>query len=130
MILAEVLHLLIEDGISEARIAYAHPVHRDVLEGAIDGYQACRDLEPATIRDLLAASGIAAFEARRSGVGHAYTESYDGRVRHVASVMSCALEYHGLPPLVRITFQARMRYAAIVGYERADSIETNRAQRR
>lgn len=117
MTLGEVMHALIDEGVAQARIDLSLPSQSETLSGTIAGYESCRGLEPEEMMELLSRSGLellGAVEQQRPEVTR--LRAYDACVRFVASVMSCALEYHGLPPITRITFQARMRYAAIVGW--------------
>lgn len=125
MILSEVLHLLVEDGIEETRHAQSEPGRQGLRRGATDAYEACRGREPGELSDLLAAAAIARVEgARRDADDLDYLTGYETAVEFVAAVMSCAFEYHRLPPITRITLKARMRYAAIVGYERIDATKS------
>lgn len=125
MILSEVLHLLIEDGIEEAR----HHDRGERTRGAMDAYAACRGQEPMVIRDILTDAPISRVRAQEAGTSEVqYLIGYEQAVEKVAAVMSCALEYHGLPPITRITVTARLRYGSIVGYESTDA--TNRQNRR
>ena len=129
MILSEVLHLLVEDGIEEARHSGMQPGRGRIAQGRIDAYEMCRGREPGEIQDILSIAAIARVEAsRKDDEDVDYLIGYEAAVEFVASVMSCALEYHGLPPITRITMRARMRYAGIVGYEQADA--TKNRQRR
>jgi len=115
MTLAEVLHLLIEDLLVEAR--HRHPVGSSALRGATDGLEACRDAEPTAMMDVLIDAGLGRVRAPRDdGNWSQYLVEYRREVRFVAAVMSCALEYHGLPALVTVTVEARLRYGSIVGY--------------
>lgn len=115
MTLAEVLHLLIEDLLVEAR--HRHPAGSAALRGATDGLEACRDAEPTAMMDVLLNAGLGRVRMPQSDADWTrYLVEYRREVRFVAAVMSCALEYHGLPALVTVTVEARMRYGSIVGY--------------
>jgi hypothetical protein len=125
VILSDVLHLLIEDGIEGARHSHASPSRSRLFQGTVDAYEACREREPGELMDLLTRAAVARVDAaRRDDEDLEYLSAYEATVESVASVMSCALEYHRLPPITRITTRARIRYAAIVGYERADATKS------
>lgn len=111
MILSEVLHFVIEDALA----ADAMDMRLDDARrhGRADGLRACRHLEPDPLKDLVMSAGI----ARADAEGDPYRAGYEEGVLHVAAVFSCALQYHGLPPITHITMTARIRYAAVVGYE-------------
>lgn len=128
MRIAEAMHLLIEDGLTEARLGLVREESRMDLRGLMDGYESCRGLEPSDVLDLIARAGLSAMKAREAGGGDkTYEAGYDRAVRFYASVLSCALSYHGLPTLIAVTFRARTKYAEIVGYadNKDDWEETN-----
>ena len=123
MILAEVLHLLIEDGVEAARHRGGDPRR---VRGEMDGCAACRGREPAQMMDLLLEAAVARVEAEAAGSDDiGYRIGYEQGIQRIGAVMSCALEYHGLPPITAVTAADRIRYAGIVGYE-----ETNARNRR
>lgn len=116
MIIAEVLHFVIEDELA----AIASRADGDArARGLSDGLEACRGLEPEALLDLILSAALrrdaAKSDATKADDDATYRTAYEEGVLMVASVLSCALEYHGLPPVARITTKARMRYAAVVG---------------
>lgn len=112
MIIAEALHFVIEDELAAIALRDGGDLRS---RGLADGLEACRGLEPKALLDIILTAALRR-AAESSGDDEAYHVAYEESVLLVASVMSCALEYHGLPPIARITTRARMRYAAVVGY--------------
>lgn len=112
MIIAEVLHFVIEDELA----AIASRADGDArARGLSDGLEACRGLEPEALLDLILSAALRR-DAAKADDDATYLTAYEEGVLMIASVLSCALECHGLPPVARITTKARMRYAAVVGY--------------
>jgi hypothetical protein len=112
MTIGEVLHFVIEDELA----AIASRADGDAqAQGMSDGLHACRGLEPEELLEVVLSATLRRGAATADD-DVAYWAAYEEGVLMVAAVLSCALEYHGLPPVARITTRARMRYAAVVGY--------------
>ena len=136
------LDRIISDGIAEVREAYADPKEHHKRDGAIDGFEACRDRAPGDLVALWTEAERGAEQivrdmredARRSALGDrprsdlSAASSGDAtdywrqrykvlQIEWVCNVVSVGLVNSGQPALLGHlpTARAAMKYAAIVG---------------
>ena len=107
---AQLLDRIITDGIAAARADYADKP--DKLQGAVEGFEACRDKTPGEIVALYTS-------ASRSAREHFGTDAYwryrcaTLEIEFVLNVLSVGLEQPLLAHLP--TYRGAMKYANIVG---------------
>jgi hypothetical protein len=85
------LDAVIERGLKAARADYAH--RPDKLAGAVAGFEACRDLGPTDLRELLASARDATVSARRTHMDDYWrTCCFESEVEWVCNVISVYLQ--------------------------------------
>lgn len=122
------LQRVICDGIAEVQQTYADPDVHHKRDGAIEGFEACRDKTPDALIALWTEANHAAEESRREQ--HSSEDAHDSwtkrywRLRYktlqiewVCNVVSVGLVQSGSAPLLGWlpTARAAMKYAEIVG---------------
>lgn len=111
---------VVADGIAAARESYARPNQLDKLNGAIDGFNACRGLDAAGLSDLLLQANVEADQARSRKVHDFwYWRCRAAEVEWVANVLSAARLDTGLPVLVPPTARGMLKATEILGVRRA-----------
>ena len=117
----QLLDRVISDGIAEVSEAYADPKDHHKRDGAIDGFEACREKSPAELVTLCAhAERLAAQTASADddAVREYWRQRYKVlQIEWVCNVVSVGLVNSGQAPLLAHLPTARgaMKYAAIVG---------------
>jgi hypothetical protein len=120
MLLVDALNFVIDDGIEAARHDYAKP--RDTLkrEGAIAGFEECRNREPAQIAALLVAANERANQAiREDDPRYWFWRCRALEIGWVANVLSNILVANGTLPIATMTARARLKAAEILGVAEA-----------
>jgi hypothetical protein len=111
---------LIDDGIEAARHDYAKP--RDTLkrEGAIAGFEECRNKEPAEIAALCAEANARARQAICEGDRrYWFWRCRALEIGWVANVLSNILVANGMLPIGDMTARGRLKAAEILGVAEA-----------
>jgi hypothetical protein len=120
MLLADALNCIIDDGIEAARHDYATPRHFLKREGAIDGFEACRNKSPAEIAALLAEANERAHQAMREDDPRFWFWRCRAlEIAWVANVLASILDAQGLPPIGTMTVRGRLKAAEIIGVAEA-----------
>jgi hypothetical protein len=118
MLLVEALNHIIDDGIEAARLDYAQPGDTLKREGAIAGFEECRNKEPAEIAALLAEAHARVRQAICEGdPRYWYWRCRALEIEWVANVLSNILDAQGLPPIGMMTARGRLKAAEIIGVE-------------
>jgi hypothetical protein len=118
----EFLNEVIEGGIAGATADYTKPEDKSRLEGAIAGFNACRDKRPNELIEIYNEAG----EYMKGCYGNGEVEKYwwfrcyQLEVEWVMNCVSCLLYNEGQPPLLSWlpTCNAMQRVAAIVGVKK------------
>jgi len=108
------LSRVIDEGIAAASESYAAPEEKEMLEGALAGFEACRKKNTAELAALLAQ----ARKACRDGfgqVGHWRRRCYEAEIEWVCNVVSAALVNVDQPPIIPPTARGMMKAASILG---------------
>lgn len=109
------LDRIIDDGIEAASLDYKNkPRH---LKGAIDGFEACRNKQPAELLKLLTESNKFCGEAYFNRDADTYWEirCFAAEVEWVCNVISAALVNQGESPIIPPTVRGVMNAARILG---------------
>jgi hypothetical protein len=116
MLLVDALNHIIDDGIEAARLDYVKPGDTLKREGAIVGFEECRDKAPAEIAVLL----VEAHERARQAMREEDSRYWFWRCRAlaiewVANVFSNILVAKGMLPIGKMTARGRLKAAEIIG---------------
>jgi hypothetical protein len=121
----QLLDRIITDGIAEVREAYADPKKHHQRDGAIAGFEACRDKTPAQLVDLWRAAEDQCTQIRRrtaadddENVRDYWKHRYAAlQIEWVCNVVSVGLVNSGQPALLGHlpTHRGAMKYAEVVG---------------
>jgi len=107
---------IINEGIEAAKKDYKEDGQKEHLEGSIAGFEACRDLEPSDLMDMLQTANEYmndAFKEQREN--YWYFRCYQAEVEWVLNVISAMLVNQGSSTLVSYLPTARgMKKAAII----------------
>lgn len=115
------LDRIISDGIAEVREAYAAPAEHHKRDGAVEGFEACRDRSPAELAELWRAAEDEASkmvrEQRSDGTRYWKLRYKALQIEFVCNVVSVGLVNSGHPPLLGHlpTVRGAMKYAEVVG---------------
>ncbi len=117
----QLLDRIIADGITEVRKAYADPEEHHKRDGAIEGFEACRDKTPGELVALWRAEEAQAQQSLRadhedspSRVKGYWKQRYKAlQIEWILNVISVGLQQPLLAHLP--TARAAMKYAEIVG---------------
>lgn len=121
----EFLTRIIDDGIEAARKSYSQPKQRAKLEGSLEGFEACRGLNPAQLLALLEDAGQRVEAARRRVDDGADIDEYwkercrESEIEWTANCLSAVLANQGMKPIVPPTARGVMKAAEVVGVEEA-----------
>ena len=116
MLLVDALNFTIDDGIEAARMDYAKP--RDTLkrEGAIAGFEECRNREPAKIAVLLVEANERATQAiREDDPRYWFWRGRAAEIGWVVNVLSNIMAAQGWKPIGTMTVRGAMKAAEIIG---------------
>lgn len=108
MTYVEFLSFLIEDGIEAARLDYLdHPYKQ---EGAIDGFNECRALQPHALTNLLQdAQQTARVKWLVQAGDYWYWRLREAEIEWVCDVVSAVLYWHGHPVIIVPTTRGILR---------------------
>jgi len=113
----EFLNKVIDEGIAAVREDYANDPMK--LEGATNGFEACRDKEPQQLIELLAQARV---DRRRAIMDDAddywRVRCREAEIEWVCNCVSVVLMSAGDPVIVQPTANAAMRVIRIVGAEK------------
>ena len=116
MILADALNAIIDDGIEAARYDYREARNQQKMEGAIRGFEECRNRSPSQLVSLLCDASDRAEKARQErAADYWYWRCRHAEIEWVANVLSCILQAQGLDPLYTMTARGMMKAADIIG---------------
>lgn len=105
---------VINEGIAAARKDYAN--RPDKLNGAVAGFEACRDKNSQELKDLLEASLTAKKDARmRKATDYWWFVCYAAEVEWVCNCVSACLYNQGFPVIITPTARGMMQAAKIIG---------------
>ena len=108
------LNCIINDGIEAATADYADDAQK--REGAIAGFGACRNKQPAELQALLVGAGKAAVDAYITEADDYWrTKCYYFEVEWVCNCVSAMLCNEGQPTIIVPTARGFMKAAEIVG---------------
>lgn len=116
----QLIKRVIADGIAEVREAYADPKDRHKRDGAIEGFEACRDKTPAELVTLWSDANKQAYPMTAQGLLDYWKHHYKAlQIEFVLNVLSVGLQ---TPLLAHLpTARGAMKYAEIVGvHERVE----------
>lgn len=119
----DVLHRLINAGIEAAREDYKDGEGRaDKLAGSIDGFEACRGLQPPALLELLADAGkrmqeafVRVNEKEISDGEYWRVRCRQAEIEWMANCVSAIMMNEGLTPIVPPTARAVLAVAQILG---------------
>jgi hypothetical protein len=127
--MAQVLARVIDDGIAAARRDYTKPRQKAMLEGSIEGFEACRACDFELLPDLLIRARNETLAAHRLSQEQeesppdvdAYwrVRCYELEVEWVCNVVSAVLVNQGEQPIITPTARGVMKAAEIVGVRAA-----------
>ena len=93
------LEKVINEGIKAAKADYRN--NKEKLEGAIDGFNACRKLDPKGLKDLLKSVSEYVSESRKKRAdNYWYFRCYEAEMEWVINVVGSAMMLKGLPALI------------------------------
>lgn len=113
---AQLLDRVISDGILEVRVTYAEPENHHKRDGAIEGFEACREKLPAQIVELWRAANQ--IKPDGDDLPAYWRQRYKAlQIEWVLNVLSVGLQALHKPPLLSHlpTARAVMKYVEIVG---------------
>lgn len=112
---SSLLNRIIEDGITAAKRSYANDETK--REGAVAGFEACRDKQPSELQDLLANARSATLAARRipNPTWYWHCRCYELEIEWTCNVVSAVLMNENLPTIVEPTARALLKAAEILG---------------
>lgn len=120
MLLIEALNHIIDDGIEAARHDYATPRHLLKREGAIAGFEECRNKQPAEIAALLVEANERAHQAmREDDPRYWYWRCRALEIGWVVNVLSNVMVAQGMLPIGDMTTRGRLKAAEIIGVAEA-----------
>ena len=116
----DLLARIIADGIAEVRVTYADPKDHHKRDGAIEGFEACRDKSPSELVVLWTEEErkqTGAFRDTSDIQGYWRQRFKTLQIEWVCNVVSVGLTTSGQPPLIGHLPTARgaMKYAEVVG---------------
>jgi hypothetical protein len=114
--LLRALNAIVDDGIEAARHDYAKP--RDTLkrEGAIQGFEDCRNKEPAEIAALLVEANERAYQGMlENDPQYWFWRCRALEVEWVVNVLSSILVANGMLPIGNMTARGMLKAAEIIG---------------
>ena len=115
MLLVDALNAIIDDGIEAARHDYVKPLDTLKREGAISGFEECRNREPAQIAALLAEANERANQAiREDNPRYWFWRCRALEIGWVANVLSNILVANGTLPVGTMTARGRLKAAEIL----------------
>ncbi len=125
---SQLLDRIIDDGIAEVRVAYEDPKEHHKRDGAIEGFEACRNKTPMELvalwqdaehqGQLLIRNRSGDEDDREEDVKIYWRQRYKAlQIEWVCNVVSVGLTQAGHPPLMGHlpTARAAMKYAEVVG---------------
>ena len=116
MLLVDALNFIVDDGIEAARHDYAKPQDTLKREGAIAGFEECRNREPAKIAVLLLEANERADRAiREDDPQYWYWRSRAAEIGWVVNVLSNIMAAQGWKPIGTMTVRGAMKAAEIIG---------------
>lgn len=116
MLLRDALHAVIDDGIEEVRLVYQNPDDKQKLDGALKGFEECRDKQPVEIAVLLNQARQRTTRARRDrAADYWYWRYREAQIEWVANVLSAILQNEGNPVIIPPTVRGLLKAADIVG---------------
>lgn len=120
MTLQELLTRIIDDGIAEVKVAYAHDENFGEArrQGAIEGFESCRNKMPYELVALYNDARDSSADARGKGLPEYWrTRFAELQIEWVCNVVSMGLVNSGMPPLLSHlpTSRGALKYAQIVG---------------
>lgn len=112
----EFLTRVIDDGIEAATRDYDGENHRQKREGSIAGFEACRGLEPNSLRELLRRASEQTSNARVfDRQKYWWYRCFELEVEWVCNVVSAALMNSGEPVIITPTARGIIQAAKILG---------------
>lgn len=116
------LERVINDGIAAAKNSYARADQKDKLDGAVAGFEACRNKDPQELKAILSAATIARHEGhpcypKTSPATYWYYRCYELEVEWVCNVVSAALLNEGKPTIITPTARGVLKAAEIIGVD-------------
>lgn len=107
---------IIEGGIKGAKEDYSRPEQKQMMEGSIAGFEACRDKSPEELAELLAEANIVVQEKfQEEAEDYWWHRCYSLEIEWVCNCVSACLLNQGLPPIINPTVRGAMRAAEVVG---------------
>ena len=112
---SDFLNRVIDEGIEAARADYTKPEQKEMLEGSLKGFEACRGKDIKELLALLIKAQADTQRAFREQVADYWrVRCREGEIEWVCNVMSAALSNTGLEPIVPVTARGMMRAAEIL----------------
>jgi hypothetical protein len=116
MLLVDALNFIVDDGIEAARHDYAKPQDTLKREGAIAGFEECRNREPAQIAALLVEANERANQAiREDDPRYWFWRCRAAEIGWVVNVLSNIMAAQGWNPIGTMTVRGAMKAAEIIG---------------
>ena len=113
---AELVETAIEDAIEEVRLRFSKPAQKLRLDGAMEGFGACRGLGAEGLKALerdAAASTLSAMNHDKDR--YWYWRERQLSIEWIRNVLGAARLNAGLPPLADVTARGMAKAAAILG---------------
>ena len=112
----DLLMAIIDDGTTEIPLAYPRPDQKNKREGAVAGFEACRDQDDQALLTLLDAARGRTRQAMISGAAdYWWHRMFEAQVEWTLNVMSAALQAHGMEPLIPPTARGMNKAMDILG---------------
>lgn len=123
MTLKQFTNRVVDAGIDAAREDYKNsPLKRD---GAVAGFEACRDKNVVELLDALNAAAAAKHEAFKSDrERYWYYVCFHAEIEWVCNVVSAVLVNEGREPIITPTARGFTQAAKIIGIQGHDSLES------
>lgn len=112
----ELLNAVIDDGIEECRHTYLRPDQRDKLQGALEGFEACRGKSDEELLETLQRYDALVRAKMEQRAGDYWRHRMAMlQVEWTLNVLSAAAHAHGRPTAVTPTARGMMKAAQILG---------------
>ena len=116
MKLLDFTNRVIDEGIAAVKEDYKDPKDKDKLDGAIEGFELCRDKEPHEIEVLLIQAREATLQAQRERSDNYWTfRCRDLEIEWVANCVSFVLQSAGEPVIIPPTIRGAIKAVSIIG---------------
>ena len=116
MEILEFINRVVDEGIAAAKEDYSAPKDEDKLNGALEGFELCRNKVPHEIEVLLMQARETTRQAHMRGADNYWKiRCREAEIEWVANCVSAVLHNQGLPTIISPTVRGYLKAASIVG---------------